>query len=192
MQAIEQILDFIVEIEKLKNVYRKTRPVGLERYENSAEHSWQICLTALMLKDFANEPIQIDRVIQMLLIHDLGEIDTGDTLVYQGQTEEEAQQEANAVKRILSILPEEMAQKYIDLWLEFEAAETADARFAKAIDRVPPILQNLNADGFSWKKHNIAKEQVFQVNQKIAKGSESLWQVIESKLHQAVEDGRLK
>ena len=94
MEEIEKILNFIIEIEKLKAVHRKTKPVGLERYENSAEHSWHVCLSALMLKDFANEPVKIDRVIKMLLIHDLGEIDVGDTIVYSSETAELKAEEA--------------------------------------------------------------------------------------------------
>ena len=106
MKEIEQVLDFIVEIEKLKNVHRKTRPVGLERYENSAEHSWHVCLSALMLKDFANQPVDIDRVIKMLLIHDLGEIDAGDTIIYAGETAELKAIEAAGLQRVIEMLPQ--------------------------------------------------------------------------------------
>ncbi len=192
IDGIKQTLDFIVEIEKLKDVYRQTRPVGLERYENSAEHSWHVCLSALMLKDYANDAIDIDRVIKMLLIHDLGEIDAGDTIIYASETQAIKDEEAAGIKRVLEILPEGKQEEYMTLWYEFEAGETPDSKYAKAIDRVPPILHNLHGEGHSWKKHNIPKEKVFSVNKRIAKGSEKLWEVIEDKLQQAVENGVLK
>jgi putative hydrolase of HD superfamily len=191
LKAIQQTLDFIVEIEKLKDVYRKTRPVGLDRYENSAEHSWHVCLSALMLKDYANEEVDIDRVIKMLLIHDLGEIDAGDTIIYAGETQAIKDEEEAGVKRLLNILPEGKAEQYMMLWREFEAGETADAQYAKAIDRVPPLLHNLHGNGHSWNKHNISKEQVFSVNKRIAKGSEELWEVLEKELEGAVDKGIL-
>ncbi len=192
IDEIKQTLDFIVEVEKLKDVYRKTRPVGLDRYENSAEHSWHVCLSALMLKDYANDAIDIDSVIKMLLIHDLGEIDAGDTIIYASETQAIKDEEAAGIKRVLEILPEGKQEEYMALWHEFEAGETPDSKYAKAIDRVPPILHNLHGDGHSWKKHNIPKEKVFSVNKRIAKGSEKLWEVIEDKLQQAVENGVLK
>jgi 5'-deoxynucleotidase YfbR-like HD superfamily hydrolase len=192
MQSIEQILSFIVEIEKLKGVHRKTRPVGLDRYENSAEHSWHVCLSALMLKDYANENIDINRVIKMLLIHDLGEIDAGDTIIYASETPEIKDKEARGLGRILDILPEGKAEEYTVLWHEFEAGETPDSKYAKAIDRVPPLLHNLHGNGHSWKDNNIPKENVFSLNSRIAKGSEKLWMVLEQKLEKAVESGVLK
>ena len=192
LKEIQQTLNFIVEIEKLKDVYRKTRPVGLDRYENSAEHSWHVCLSALMLKDHANEEIDIDRVIKMLLIHDLGEIDAGDTIIYESEAQAVKDEEEAGIRRILGILPANKSEEYIALWLEFEAGETSDSKYAKAIDRVPPILHNLHGDGHSWKKYSISKEKVFSVNKRIAKGSEALWEVLEQGLEDAVERGILK
>lgn len=192
MKEIEQVLDFIVEIEKLKDVHRKTRPVGLERYENSAEHSWHVCLSALMLKDFANEPVDIDRVIKMLLIHDLGEIDAGDTIIYAGETAEQKSQESAGLRRIVGMLPPGKGDEYLSLWEEFEAGQTNDAKFAKAIDRIPPILHNLHGDGHSWKDNSIPKEKVLSLNSRIEQGSKSVWKVIETKLNDAVAQGLLK
>ncbi|WP_432464065.1 HD domain-containing protein [Agarivorans sp. QJM3NY_33] len=192
MSDIQKVLDFIVEIEKLKDVHRKTRPVGLERYENSAEHSWHVCLAALMLKDSANQPVNIDRVIKMLLIHDLGEVDAGDTIIYASETPELKKKEQAGLARIFALLPEGQAEQYLSLWLEFEAGETADSKFAKAIDRVPPLLHNLHGDGHSWKENKVPKEKVFAVNRRIAEGSQSLWSLLEKKLNQAVEEGILK
>ncbi|MCP4970004.1 MAG: HD domain-containing protein [Arcobacter sp.] len=191
MMPIQEVLDFIVEIEKLKDVHRKTKPVGLERYENSAEHSWHVCISALMLKDYANEAINIDRVIKMLLIHDLGEIDAGDTIVYESETKELKQKEEDGVKRLLDILPKGETNKYLSLWHEFELGESADAKFAKAIDRVPPLLHNIYGGGHSWKDNNVPKEKVFDLNSRIAKGSNELWDILKNKLNKAVDNGIL-
>ncbi|MCH8537626.1 MAG: HD domain-containing protein [Alkalimonas sp.] len=192
MQDIEKILGFIVEIEKLKDVHRKTKPVGLDRFENSAEHSWHVCLTAFMLKDFANEEIDINRVIKMLLIHDLGEIDAGDTIIYASETSENKAEEAAGVRRLLNLLPAGMVDELMALWHEFESGDTADSRFAKAIDRVPPLLHNLHGGGHSWNTHGVTKEKVFSVNQRIEAGSKELWSVIRTKLEGAVDAGILK
>lgn len=192
MNSIEETLNFIVEIEKLKNVYRKTKPVGLDRYENSAEHSWHVCLSALMLKDHANETVNIDKVIKMLLIHDLGEIYAGDTIVYSSETKAVKDEEVEGIKRILNLLPDNKGDDYFKLWREFKDGQTPEAAYAKAIDRIPPLLHNLNGDGHSWKKHKVPKEKVFELNERhIANGSTEIWKTIEQKLEKAVEDGIL-
>ena len=191
MSPIDSILDFMVEIEKLKTVLRKSRPVGANRYENSAEHSWHVCLSALMLKDYADEAIDIDRVIRMLLLHDLGEIDAGDTIVYQSETADLKAKEAAGVERVLSYLPVAARDEYVALWHEFESGETADSRYARAIDRVPPLLHNLHDDGHGWKKHGITKDQVFQLNARIGLGSEDLWTAVKARLQKGVEEGLL-
>ncbi len=191
-QSIAAILDFIVEIEKLKAVQRKTRPVGLDRYENSAEHSWHVCLTALMLKDYANEDIDIDKVIRMLLIHDLGEIDAGDQIVYAEQDASRYNQEREGIKRVLGKLPGKQGDEYLALWEEFEAGESAESRYARAIDRVPPLLHNLHGNGHSWKENRVPKEKVLSLNSRIAHGSELLWQVLQERLEQAAANGLLR
>ena len=188
MNTIDQILNFIVEIEKLKGVLRKTKVVGIDRYENSAEHSWQICLTALLLKEYANEPIDINRVIKMLLIHDLGEIDAGDTIIYATNIEEIKQKEAAGFKRLFALLPSEIAGELTELWQEFEECKTPEALYANAVDRIPPVLQNLHNNGQSWLENNISFEQVIKVNSKIANGSTSVWENIKQKLVTKFED----
>jgi putative hydrolases of HD superfamily len=192
LEEADKILDFIIEIEKLKDVHRKTRPIGLNRFENSAEHSWHVCLSALILKDFADEKINIDRIIRMLLIHDLGEIDAGDTIVYKSESAELKAREAAGMKRILSLLPQNVAQEFLELWQEFEAGETADAKYARAIDRIPPLLHNLHGNGHSWKEHNIPKEKVLSLNSRIAEGSRRLWTLLKTKIELAVSQGILK
>ncbi|MEZ8610370.1 HD domain-containing protein [Vibrio sp. 10N.222.51.C8] len=193
MEEIKGILQFMVEIEQLKDVHRQTKPVGLGRYENSAEHSWHVCLSALMLKDYANEEIDITRVMKMLLIHDLGEIDAGDTIIYASETEENKLKERNCVERLLKSLPSHSRSEYLDLWLEFEAGESPEARFGKAIDRVPPLLHNIHGGGHSWKKHNISKDKVLTFNgERISKGSRALWKELEVQLEGAADKGLLK
>jgi putative hydrolases of HD superfamily len=192
LNSIAGVLKFIVEIDKLKAVLRKTKPVGLDRYENSAEHSWHVCLSALMLKEYANDAIDIDRVIRMLLIHDLGEIDAGDTIFYEAETPAVQEKEAAGLRRVLNILPESDATQYITLWEEFEEAKSPDAVFAKAIDRFAPILHNLHGGGHSWKKNGIKKEQVFALKSRIVGGSQDLWDALEEMLNEAVRDGLLK
>lgn len=192
MEEINQILDFVVEIEKIKAVLRKSRPVGLERYENSGEHSWHVCLSALMLKDYANEPVDINRVIKMLLIHDLGEIDAGDKIVYSSETVEQKLAEEKGVSRLLEILPNGIGDEYLALWQEFEEGVTPESKFAKAVDRVPPLLHNIHGNGHGWKKNNIPKGKVFDLNSKrISSGSSKLWLAIEEKLKKSVDDGIL-
>jgi len=191
LEEIEKVLEFIVELDELKQVLRKTRPIGLDRYENSAEHSWHVCLSALMLKEYSNEAIDIDRVIRMLLIHDIGEIDAGDTIVYQEEMQEAKLKEAEGVARVFGLLPHGKAEEYVRLWREFEFEDTADARFARAIDRIPPILHNLHGDAHAWKENNIPIETVLKVNSRIKHGSQQLWEVIESKLNEVAASGIL-
>lgn len=188
---ITQVLTFITEIEALKNVLRKSRPVGLQRYENSAEHSWHVCLTALLLKDYANEPVNIDRVIRMMLVHDLGEIDAGDTLVYAGETPEIKAKEKAGVARLLGLLPAAQAAELQALWDEFDAGISADARYARAIDRIPPLLQNLHGDGHSWRQNAVPPERILSLNARIGEGSEAVWNVIRDRLEQAFAEGIL-
>lgn len=185
LNEISQTLAFIVEIEKLKNVQRKTRPAGLSRYENSAEHSWHVCLSALMLKGYADEDIDIDRVIKMLLLHDLGEIDAGDRIIYESETQAQKDKEAAGVKRLLDMLPGSQSADYMALWYEFESGETADSRYARAIDRVPPLLHNLHGDYHSWREHGISQQQVLGLNSRIAQGSESLWEELKPRIEAA-------
>lgn len=192
MEEIEGILQFIVEIEQLKNVHRKTKPVGLDRFENSAEHSWHVSLLALLLKEYSKEQIDIDRVIRMLLIHDLGEIDAGDKIIYSSETSEQKSDEEKGIKRLFQHLPEKTANDYTELWLEFEGGETPDSKYAKAIDRIPPILHNIYGNGNSWLENSIPKEKVFAVNSRISTGSPDVWEVIKDKLNEAVKNGLLK
>jgi putative hydrolases of HD superfamily len=191
MTSMQQIVDFILELDKLKGVTRKTRPLGLDRYENSAEHSWQIALLAASMAHFAEEAIDIDRVIRMLLIHDIGEIDTGDTIVYaeEGCAERKAAEFA-AVTRIFGLLPAPQAARFIALWQEFENCETPEARFAHAADRAMPVLLNLANEGQSWRENAIDHARVVRrVGPPIKAGCPALWDYLEARLEEVRQKG---
>jgi putative hydrolase of HD superfamily len=188
---MQQIVDFILELDKLKGVTRKTRPLGLERYENSAEHSWQIALLAASLAHYATEPVDIDRVVQMLLVHDVGEIDTGDTIFYaeDGWGERKAAELA-AVTRIFGLLPGPQGTKFLALWKEFEEAQTPESRFANAADRAMPVLLNLANDGQSWRENGITYERVVRrVAPPIRVGCPALWEYLEARLEEKRREG---
>jgi putative hydrolase of HD superfamily len=187
---MQQIVDFILELDKLKGVTRKTRPLGLDRQENSAEHSWQIALLAASLAPYAETAIDIDRVIRLLLVHDIGEIDTGDTMVYaEGGWDERKAAELAAVTRIFAMLPEAQGAAFLALWREFEDAETPEARFAHAADRAMPVLLNLANEGQSWRENGISHQRVVRrVGPPIQAGCPALWAYLEARL----EDVRLK
>ena len=188
---MQKIIDFILELDKLKGVTRKTRPLGLDRYENSAEHSWQIALLAASLAPYAASPIDINRVVAMLLVHDIGEIDTGDTMVYveEGVAERKAA-EAAAVKRIFGMLPEPQGAKFLALWQEFEDADTPEARFAHAADRAMPVLLNLANSGQSWRENGIAHDRVVRrIAPPIKAGCPALWDYLEARLEEERRKG---
>jgi putative hydrolase of HD superfamily len=188
---MQDVIDFILELDKLKAVTRKTRPLGLDRFENSAEHSWQIAMAAIALEPYADAPVDLNKVIRMLLVHDIGEIDTGDTIVFaEGGWEERKAAELAAVKRILGMLPSPLSGELVALWQEFELGETDDARFAGAIDRAMPALLNLNNNGQSWRENGISYERVMKrIGPQIQAGCPALWSYMEERLLAAKENG---
>lgn len=181
---MQQVIDFILELDKLKGVTRKTRPIGLDRYENSAEHSWQIAMLASSLAHYAETAVDLDRVIGMLLVHDIGEIDTGDTMVYvEGGWEERKAAERAAVERIFGLLPDMHSTRFLALWQEFEEGTTPEARFAHAADRAMPVLLNLANDGQSWRENGISHERVIgRIAGPIRAGCPALWEYLEVRL----------
>ncbi|WP_413112208.1 HD domain-containing protein [Thaumasiovibrio sp. DFM-14] len=193
-QRLEKQLALIIEVDQLKNVLRRTKVKSAQgRLENSAEHSWQVTLLAVLLEEHANQPVELAKVLKMLLIHDIVEIDAGDTFVYD--TVASAAQEENeiaAAERLFGMLPEDQAVVLYALWQEFEAAQTAEARYAKALDRMVPMLLNHHNDGQSWVEHGVARDQVIRVNGRIADGSAILWEKMTQVIEHAVEQGWLK
>lgn len=188
---LQPIVDFLLEVDQLKAVARKIQLRGAARFENSAEHSWQIALAALSLAHHAPQPMDLHRVICMLLVHDLGEIDTGDTMFFvEGGWEERKAAELAAVRRIFGLLPAERAGHLLALWQEFEAATTAEARFAAAIDRAMPVLLNLANRGQSWRDHGVSHEQVVRrVGPQVQAGCPALWDYLRGKLDEALAQG---
>jgi putative hydrolase of HD superfamily len=192
-ERLRQQLAFIVEIDKLKGILRRTQPIGEERRENSAEHSWQLALMALLLAEHANEPLDVLHVMRMVLVHDIVEIDAGDTYCYDVDSQvDQAERETRAANRIFGMLPAEQAADLGTLWEEFEARQTPEAKFANALDRLMPLLHNLYNDGGSWVEHDIARSQVMQRCRPICAGSETLWRVAQSVIDLGVEKGYLR
>jgi putative hydrolase of HD superfamily len=190
---LEKQIQFIVEMDKLKRVSRQTLIMDRSRQENSAEHSWHIALMALVLSEYAKEKgTDFFRVLKMLLVHDLVEIDAGDTYCYDDTaTRDQQAREIKAADRIFNILPPDQAREFRSLWDEFEARNTPDARFAVALDRLQPILQNYNTGGDVWKKNAIGADQVLSRNQIIETGAPRLWDYAVSLINRAAERGLL-
>ncbi|TCK69758.1 HD domain-containing protein [Acidipila rosea] len=188
---IQQIVQFVLEIDKLKGVLRKVKPVGEDRYENTAEHSWQIAVFALSLARTLELSVDPERVVAMLLVHDIGEIDAGDKFVFaQDGWEERKAAELRAVERIFSFAPETLAGFLLDMWKEFDAGETQNARFAKAIDRSMPVLLNLSNGGGSWLENRVTYERVCaRVGPEIEAGCPELWKYVERQLERARQKG---
>jgi putative hydrolase of HD superfamily len=183
---MEKIITFLLETEKLKAVLRQTKPVGEDRFENSAEHSWQTAMVALVLLGDAPKHIDHLKVLKMLLIHDIVEIDAGDVFVYNDEARKEAfEAETAAAARLFGMLDEDLGEELHTLWHEFEEAKTPEAKFAKAADRVMPVLQNLAAGGQSWVEHNISRDQVIAKNMPIVGASPELWNVLKAKIEAA-------
>lgn len=185
---LEKCFAFIIELEKLKAVTRKIKPVGLDRYENSAEHCWQAAMLALVLSKFTENDLNVDRVAKMLLIHDVCEIDADDVFFFDDAGRADAKKkEELAMERIFGILPDEIAAQFLELWDEFENGDTNEAKYARAIDRVMPIIQNLYNNKQSWAENNVTKEQILIKTAYIGDGSALLWEVISEKIHLAFE-----
>jgi putative hydrolase of HD superfamily len=188
---LQQIVDFILELDKLKGVTRKTRPLGLDRYENSAEHSWQLALLAAVAARYAVAEVDVNRVVGMLLVHDVGEIDTGDTMIYvEGGWEERQAAELAAVTRIFGMLPDGQGAGFLALWKEFNEGVTPESRFAQAVDRAMPVLLNLANNGQSWREHGISYERVVgRIEGQIKNGSPALWEYVKQRLEEARGSG---
>lgn len=188
--ALQQRIDFIKAIDALKEVQRKTYLLSESRWENSAEHSWAVATFALTLAEYAKEGTDINRVIHMLLLHDIVEVDAGDALLYdEAARAAKAIEEKAAADRIFGLLPAEQAKEFRAIWDEFEAEETQEAQFAAALDRMIPLIHNLNTSGRAWKENSVTYSQIFAKNKKIEKASPALWDYVHTRIQQAVKDG---
>jgi putative hydrolase of HD superfamily len=186
-------VEFIVECDKLKEIFRQTFNTQSRRPENDAEHSWHLCLCVIVLAEHANFPqLDVLRVLKMLIVHDLVEIDAGDTFAYDtaamaGQHE----REAIAAERIFGLLPADQARDFRALWDEFEEKQTPEARFATALDRFQPMLLNTRTQGGGWKKHGVTHDRVVARNRHVAAGSDAIWRYAEKMLQDMVDAGHL-
>ncbi len=194
MDRLEKQLALLIELDKLKSVLRRTRVKSAEgRLENSGEHSWHVTLMAVLMVEHANAPVDICRVMKMLLIHDVVEIDAGDTFVYDtAASKEQAEKEIKAAERLFGMLPTDQGQELLALWLEFEATQSDDAKYAKALDRLIPMLLNYHTNGQSWKENSVTREQALTINKRIEFGSVTLWDKAKELIEEATEKGWLK
>jgi putative hydrolase of HD superfamily len=192
-ERIKKQLDFSLEIDKVKNILRQTHLSNHGRRENDAEHSWHMAIMAYLLKEYANEEIDIAKVMLMCLIHDIVEIDAGDTYAYDEvnlQTQKE--REDAAKERIFSILPTEQKEELIALFDEFEAYETPESKFAHAMDNLQPLMLNNSNGGSDWQEHQVSAEQVYKRQSKTKLGSEKLFEVTDKMIQENIQKGSLK
>lgn len=192
-QRLLKQIAFIKEIDKLKYIQRKTKLFNSNRNENDAEHSWHLAMMAMVLAEHANVPVDILKVLKMVLIHDIVEIDAGDTFLFDvTKSHINTNEELIAAKRIFEILPEDQAQEMMEVWQEFEAATTNEAKFAKTLDRFQPVLQNISNNGGTWAEFDIALDRVLQKIGSIEHGSATIWRYTEAAIDESVENGILK
>lgn len=192
-ERLEQQIRFIVEVDKVKNIFRQTYLADGKRKENDAEHSWHLALSAVLLKEHMEADVDLTKVMIMVLIHDLVEIDAGDTYAYDdagAQTKRE--REVKAADRIFGILPGDQGKYFRDLWEEFEAYESADAKFAHLLDNFQPLLLNDASEGKSWEEHGVHKSQVCRRNERIPETSGIIWEKMLEIMDRHVEKGTLK
>ena len=192
-ERLKKQLEFALEIDKVKNVFRQTHLSGHGRKENDAEHSWHIAVMAYLLREYANEKVDIAKVMLMCLIHDVVEIDAGDTYAYDAENLKTQKAREDAAKeRIFSILPKEQKEELIALFDEFEAYETPESKFAHVMDNLQPLMLNNSNEGGDWKEHNVSAEQVYKRQSKVKLGSETLFEVIDGIIQDNIKKGNLK
>jgi 5'-deoxynucleotidase YfbR-like HD superfamily hydrolase len=177
-EDFKRLISFIIELDKLKSVFRKTRPVGSNRYENSAEHSWQVCVLALILQGYSRMPINIQRVVEMLLVHDIPEIYAGDRLVYLAKDVEQLEAEKESAERIFGLLPPHLAKLCLSRWAEYEARKSDEAVFAYAVDRLMPVLQNIHNSHNAWTENRVCLDDVLRINAAIGEAFPTVWEVV--------------
>ncbi|WP_026451557.1 HD domain-containing protein [Aequorivita capsosiphonis] len=186
-------IDFIKEIDKIKYIQRRTKLFNSDRQENDAEHSWHLAMMAIVLSEHSDYEIDLLKVIKMVLIHDIVEIDAGDTFIYdQNKNHENTEEELKAAQRIFGILPKEQAEDFIKIWIEFEEGISNEAKFARSMDRLEPLLQNTSNDGGTWKEFGVKYQTVYDKKKVIKNGSKKLWKFAENLINDSVQKGILK
>ena len=193
LERLEKQIRFIVEIDKVKNIFRQTYLADARRKENDAEHSWHIALMAYLLQEYAEKPVDVSKAMLMVLIHDLVEIDAGDTYAYDdaGAETKRAREEA-AADRIFGLLPEDQGKYFRELWEEFEAYESPEGKYAHLLDNFQPLLLNDASGGLSWKEHQVRKSQIYKRNEKIEETSETIWNCMKEIVQKHIECGHVE
>lgn len=192
-ERLKKQLDFLLEIDREKQIFRQTHILGGSRRENDAEHAWHMAIMAFVLQEYANEEINVLKVIQMVLMHDLVEIYAGDTYAYDEQAKKsQRERELAAADRIYGMLPEDQGMAYRKLWDEFEAKETAEAKFARMLDNYQPLSLNHANQGGDWRAHDVARSQVEKRNEISHEGSETIGKVIADIIEENVKKGNLR
>ncbi len=190
LERLEKQIQFIVEIDKVKNIFRQNYLADGERKENDAEHSWHIALMAYLLQEYSEKPVDVSKVMLMVLIHDLVEIDAGDTYAYDAAgAETKRQREEAAADRIFGLLPEDQGRFFRELWEEFEAYETPEGKYAHLLDNFQPLLLNDVSGGLSWKEHQVKKSQIYKRNEKIGETSETIWNCMKEIIQEHIDCG---
>ena len=191
-ERLKKQKEFLLEVDKMKQIYRQTHIRGGKRQENDAEHSWHLALMAFLLSEHANEKVDVFRVMKMVLIHDLVEIDAGDTYAYDVEgNATKRQREERAADRIFGILPEDQGKEIRDLWEEFEQYETPESQFAHVLDNFQPLSLNDDNGGMDWKSHQVHKSQILKRNGKTPGGSRDIWECMEEIIQKNVEEGNI-
>lgn len=193
-ETLNQLFTFITEIDKEKFIGRQTYLSDGVRKENDAEHAWHMVIMVLLLSEYSNEDIDILKTISMLLIHDIVEIDAGDTYAYDENAKKtQKEREEKAAKRIFGLLPKEKGEQLMNLWREFEARETPEAKFARTMDNLQPMMLNAVTDGKAWVEHDVSIDQIMKRNARTAEGSETLWNYAKKYwLEPNLEKGKIK
>ena len=192
MERLRQQMEFIVEVDKVKNIMRQTYLSDAGRKENDAEHSWHLALMAVLLKEYSNEEVDLSKVVPMVLIHDLVEIDAGDTYAYdEVGAATKAERETKAADRIFGLLPEDQKKWFRELWEEFEEYQTPEARFAHVLDNCQPLLLNDASGGRSWAEHGVKKSQIYKRNQYTGEGSREIWEYMKELIDKHIDLGNV-
>ena len=192
-ERLQKQISFVLELDKMKALYRQTYVLNENRKENDAEHSWHLAVMAFLLAEYSNEPVDVLKVMKMVLIHDVVEIDAGDTYCYDEEgNRSKAEREEKAAQRLFGLLPEDQKKESYDLWREFEENSTAESRFANLLDHIQPLLLNYTKNGISWKEHGIFSDQVRKRNLNSAQASDDIADLIEKIISDAEDQGFLK
>ena len=193
-ERLKKQMEFALEMDKEKGIGRQTYILNALRKENDAEHGWHLALMTMLMAEYANEKIDVARTVEMVIIHDVIEIDAGDTYAYdEAANATKAEREKKAADRIFGLLPEEQGKYFMDLWLEFEAADTPESKFANAMDSVQPVMLNDASNGLAWREHEVAASKVRdRAVRKIKPGSEKLYEMVLDIIAENVKKGNLK